>query len=154
VQAGLPANVTQVAGNCALSSDGSVRCWGPGGSGQIGNGQTNDQTTPQLVQPLGKATWIGSGGTHVCAILADQSFWCWGKDGFFSPIDYGPSPLPVSGVGKIASAACNYDNTCVIETNNTVKCWGSNLSGVQLGTNGPTGNGLSPVVIPGIPGSP
>ena len=150
-QAGLPANVIQVAGHCALSSDGSVRCWGTGGQGQIGNGQTVDQSTPQLVQQLGKATAIVSGDDHVCAILSDQSFWCWGKDGFFDPIDYGPYPLAVSGVNKVVAAAAHYSNTCVIETDNTVKCWGSNLSGYQLGTNGPSGNGLTPVVITGLP---
>jgi alpha-tubulin suppressor-like RCC1 family protein len=152
-RAGLPASITQIAGNCALSSDGGVRCWGPGAQGQIGNGLTDDQTTPQQVQLLGTATWIGSGNVHVCAILSDQSFACWGKDGFFSPIDYGPYPLPISGIGKIAAAAAGDDNTCVIETNNTVKCWGSNLSGYLLGTNGTTlSNSATPVVITGLPG--
>jgi len=151
-QTGLPANITRVDGTCALSSDGSVRCWGSGAQGQIGNGLTDDQTTPQLVQQLGKATWIGHGNHHVCAILTDQSFSCWGKDGFFDPIDYGPFPLPISGLGKVSSAAVGYDNTCVIETNDTVKCWGSNLVG-QLGDNGPTvgSNSATPVVIAGLP---
>ncbi|HKO49137.1 MAG TPA: hypothetical protein VJV79_15500 [Polyangiaceae bacterium] len=151
-RAGLPANITQIAGNCALSSDGSVRCWGPGGQGQIGNGLTDDQTIPQQVQMLGAATWIGSGNVHVCAIISDQSFSCWGKDGFFSPIDYGPYPLPISGLGKVIAAAAGGDNTCVIESNSTVKCWGSNLSGYLLGPNGPSGNALTPVRIAGLPG--
>jgi hypothetical protein len=151
-QSGLPANITQVAGNCALSSDGTVRCWGPGGSGQIGNGKTDDQVTPQQVQQLGMAIWIGAGSNHVCAILSDQSFSCWGKDGFFSAIDYGPYPLPISGVGKVAAAAAAGDNTCVIETDHSVKCWGNNLGGFLLGTNGPTmGQGTTPVVIAGLP---
>jgi alpha-tubulin suppressor-like RCC1 family protein len=129
-----------------------VRCWGSGAKGQIGNGLTDDQTTPQLVQQLGKATWIGHGTSHACALLDDQSFACWGKDGFFDPIDYGPFPLTIAGLGKVSSAAVGYDNTCVIETNNTVKCWGSNLVG-QLGSNGPAvgGNSSTPVVIAGLP---
>lgn len=150
-QSGLPANITQVTNNCALSRDGSVRCWGPGGQGQIGNGLTDDQAEPQLVEQLGQTTWIGAGNHHVCAILADQSFSCWGKDGFFDPIDYGAYPLPIAGVGKVAAAAAGFDNTCVIETDHTVKCWGSNLSGYQLGENGPSGNSATPVVIAGLP---
>jgi alpha-tubulin suppressor-like RCC1 family protein len=150
-QAGLPANITQVAGNCALSSDGSVYCWGPGAQGQIGNGQTDDQVDPQEVAQLGTAKWIGSGNHHVCAILSDQSFACWGKDGFFDPIDYGPYPLAIDGIGMVAAAAAGFDNTCVIEVDHTVKCWGSNLTGYQLGENGPSGNSATPVVITGLP---
>ncbi|MEO7035373.1 MAG: hypothetical protein ABI548_15720 [Polyangiaceae bacterium] len=150
----LPANViTQVAGSCVLSSDGSVRCWGAGAQGQLGNGLTTDQTTPQLVQQLGIAKWIGHGDHHACAILSDQSFSCWGKDGFFDSVDYGPYPLPIAGLGKVSSAAVGFANTCVIETDNTVKCWGSNLVG-QLGPNGASfvgGGSATPVVITGLP---
>lgn len=58
----------------------------------------------------------------------------------------------VPGLGKVSSADVGFDNTCVIETNNTVKCWGSNLVG-QLGSNGPTvgSNSATPVVIAGLP---
>ena len=103
-----------------------------------------------LCAPLGR--WIGSGNNHVCAILSDGSFSCWGKDGYFDAIDYGPYPVPISGVGKVAAAGAGFDNTCVIETDHTVKCWGSNLSGLQLGENGPSGNSATPVVITGLPG--
>jgi hypothetical protein len=151
-QAGLPANITQITSSCALSSDGSVRCWGPGGQGQIGNGLTDDQTTPQVVQRLGTATWIGSSNDHVCAMLLDQSFSCWGKDGFFDAVDYGPYPLPIAGLDKVTAAAVGEDNTCVIETDHSVKYWGSNLSGYQLGPNGPESNSATPITITGLPG--
>lgn len=154
--AGLPSDITQVAGNCALSSDGSVRCWGPGGKGQIGNGSTDDQTTPQQVQQLGAATLIVAGSDHVCAVLTDQSMWCWGQDGFFDAVDYGAYPLELDA-GPVVSAAANWDNTCLIEADHTVKCWGSNLSGTPLGPNGATlssGNSATPIVIPNLPGEP
>jgi len=150
-QTGLPTNVTQVAGKCALSGDGSVRCWGPGDSGQIGNGQGVDQAIPQQVAPLGKATWIGAGNVHVCALLSDQTLWCWGKDGFQSAIDYGAKPLRVDNIGKVLAAAAGDDNTCVIEADHTVRCWGSNYTH-QLGTNyKKDANSPTPIAIAGLP---
>ena len=34
---------------CALTTEGKVQCWGSGEDGQLGNGETSDQTTPVLV---------------------------------------------------------------------------------------------------------
>jgi hypothetical protein len=150
--AGLPNDIVQVAGKCARSSDGSVHCWGPGAQGQIGNGMTDDQTTPQLVQQLGSASSIASGTNHVCAALADGSLSCWGKDGFFDSVDYGAYPVSVDA-GPVASVAANNASSCLIERDNTVKCWGSNITGALLGPNG-DGDSATPVVIPNLPGEP
>ena len=38
---------------CAILDDGSVSCWGEGGSGQLGNGGTSDKTTPTPTSSLG-----------------------------------------------------------------------------------------------------
>jgi hypothetical protein len=154
--AGLPSDIIQIAGNCALSLGGVVRCWGPGGKGQIGNGLTDDQTSPQKVLQLGIATSIVSGTNHVCAVLSDQSFWCWGKDGSFDTVDYGAYPLSLDD-GPVVTAAANYGNTCLIEADHTVKCWGANLGGTPLGPNGTAyagGNAPTPIVIPNLPGEP
>ncbi len=77
--------------------------------------------------------------------------WCWGKDGFFDAVDYGAYPLSVDD-GPVVAAAAGSANTCLIEADHTVKCWGSNLSGYQLGTNGPSSNSATPIVITGLPG--
>lgn len=143
--------VSQVAGRCALLTGGSVKCWGPGGSGQIGNGSNDDQATPQLVQRLGTATHLAAGRNHACALLEDHSVSCWGKDGFFSAIDYGNLPLPISGLGEVVAVYAGGDSSCAVEVDNTVKCWGSNLGG-QLGEDR-EGNEFAPVVIHGLPGS-
>jgi cysteine-rich repeat protein len=147
--AGLTA-AEQVAGQCALLDNGTVKCMGPGGAGQIGNGSYDDQTTPQLVQQL-TASSIVAGNLHVCALVADQSLSCWGEDGFFNAIDYGNVPLTISGLDEVESVYAGSDNTCAIETDHTVKCWGSNLTG-QLGDDR-EGNEQAPVVIHGLPGS-
>jgi alpha-tubulin suppressor-like RCC1 family protein len=84
-------------------------------------------------------------------LLDDHSVSCWGKDGFFSPIDYGNLPLPISGLSEVVEVYAGGDNSCAIEADHTVKCWGSNLGG-QLGEDR-EGNEFSPVVVHGLPGS-
>ena len=133
-------------------ADGTVRCWGPGGQGQIGNGRTDDQVMPQQVAQLATATSIASGTDHVCAVLDDGSLSCWGKDGFFDSVDYGAYPVSVDA-GPVAFAAANNASSCLIERDHTVKCWGSNITGALPGPNG-DGDSATPIVIPNLPGEP
>ena len=38
--------------SCAALSDGTVKCWGAGGYGQLGNGATNNQNIPVSVSGI------------------------------------------------------------------------------------------------------
>ena len=65
---------------CALAG-GEIRCWGDCGYGQCGNG-TNDYapyagTGPSFIQ---NAVQITSGQYHSCALLADRTVACWGRN--------------------------------------------------------------------------
>ncbi len=142
-------NVSQLSTQCALTS-GKVLCWGSNGYGQVGDGTTTERSSPTPVQQLGgTVTQIASGGSHVCALMSDQSLKCWGKDGFFGPIDYGPYPLLIKGLGAVASVAAEASNTCVIQVDHTVQCWGGNLFS-QLG-NGTTDAATTPGPVLGLP---
>jgi alpha-tubulin suppressor-like RCC1 family protein len=76
-------NVTKVAAgyeaSCALRSDSSVVCWGPGWNGQIGDGAYTTRTTATPVGLTGVID-IASGGGHACALMMDKSVQCWGQD--------------------------------------------------------------------------
>lgn len=62
---------------CALPGDGSVLCWGYGGDGQLGPGNTDsigDNESPASVGPVelgaGRtATAVTAGNFHTCALL-------------------------------------------------------------------------------------
>ena len=90
---------------CAIVDDGSVRCWGYDGEGQlghgdasnIGDGATNPAGVPdQSVASAGPVEFgaghtamaISAGGRHACAILDDGSVRCWGW-GAFGQLGYG-----------------------------------------------------------------
>ncbi len=48
---------------CARLTDGTVRCWGYNGNGQLGNGTTTNSTTPVAVSGLANVAEIAAGGT-------------------------------------------------------------------------------------------
>ncbi len=86
---------------CAILDDGNMECWGFGGDGRLGYGNTNnlgDRQTPGAVGPVDlglgptglrhTAQAISAGGAHTCAILDDGSVRCWGF-GFSGQLGYG-----------------------------------------------------------------
>ncbi len=106
---------------CALLDDGSVRCWGFGGNGRLGYGNTGDvgdDETPGSVAPvdLGSdrgAVAISAGGRHTCALLDDGSIRCWGgaaegRLGYCNANDVGDDETPgsVGPVNFTGSAGC------------------------------------------------
>ena len=75
--------------SCALLADGTVRCWGRNGGGQLGDGTTREAGRLNPVQVLasgstqgsnvlGGVTQISAGGFHACALLEDETVRCWG----------------------------------------------------------------------------
>lgn len=67
--------------SCALLSDGTIWCWGKNGVGQLGNETSTNSNVP--VKVLGfpkKAVDLTSGNNFNCAVLEDNSIWCWGEN--------------------------------------------------------------------------
>ena len=63
---------------CAVLSGGTVKCWGYGYYGQVGNGFTSTQTTPVSVSGISTATYVSAGDSHTCEVLSGGSVKCWG----------------------------------------------------------------------------
>jgi len=73
---------------CARMSDGSVRCWGENGNGQLGLGHTEDigdNEVPIEAEPVGldgpvKKLARGLTPHHMCVLMEDDSVRCWGRN--------------------------------------------------------------------------
>jgi len=130
--------------SCALLDDKTVKCWGYNGNGQLGYGDTTTRyNPPDPVVNLGSsntAKTIAAGASHVCVILDNNLVKCWGYNGT-GQLGYGdttyrnapPAAAINLGPGSAAkSVVAGVGHTCVLLSNNSVKCWGTNSNG-ELG---------------------
>lgn len=124
---------------CAVQ-DGGLLCWGRNLEGQVGKGSTGaGQSTPYAVFAAGSGVVsIAGGAFHSCALKADGSVWCWGKNtdgqlglGTTSATESSPQQVLDLGTDNAQISAGGY-HTCVRRTDGTVWCWGANSFG-QLG---------------------
>ena len=70
---------TDADASCAIVG-GTVKCWGNGFYGRLGQGAPDPSSVPIDVVGLpGPATEIAIGYDHACATLADGDAWCWGR---------------------------------------------------------------------------
>ena len=67
---------------CAVLSGGTLKCWGYGEYGQLGNSSTSDQTTPVSVSNISTATSVSAGNVHSCAVISGGTVKCWGYGGY------------------------------------------------------------------------
>jgi alpha-tubulin suppressor-like RCC1 family protein len=122
---------------CALQEEGTLRCWGKNAHGQLGIGQAGaDQTRPAVIKDLRAVVSLTTGGYHSCALTANDSLFCWGKNdvGQLGVGDKALRKLPTTvqglrGVTRVDAAGAH---TCALDRQGALWCWGDNASG-QLG---------------------
>jgi len=134
---------------CALSVAGTVRCWGYGLQGGLGNGATQNSSVPVVVSGINGLTLsttakeVASGGASTCAVMVSGAVKCWGANvhgqlGNNSTVD-SSTPVVVTGLdgstpAKSATSVAVSETgfACATLVDSGVVCWGDNASG-QLG---------------------
>ena len=126
---------------CVLLSSGSIRCWGSGSYGELGYGNTDalgDDETPSSAGDVSlgnRATGVGIGYYHTCAVLTAGKVRCWGL-GSDGELGYGngsnvgddevPDAVDVVNVGEPTQQIVGGSgHTCALLTSGHVRCWGS-----------------------------
>ncbi|MFA5566515.1 MAG: hypothetical protein WDA77_11415, partial [Acidimicrobiia bacterium] len=127
---------------CGLTTDGDTYCWGNGGIGPLGNGNTNNQNTPVKVSGNHSFVSITAGYLHTCALIAAGDVYCWGWNNH-GQLGNGNTtnqlaPVKVVGNHSFVSITAGYLHTCGVTAEGDAYCWGYNAQG-QLG-NGNTTN--------------
>jgi uncharacterized repeat protein (TIGR01451 family) len=139
---------------CAVTTAGTIWCWGDNGSGQ---------TNEPAATPGNTFEQVSSGDFHSCALRTDGTATCWGDEttapalrfkqlaagGYFtcglkgdgSVACWGGSPgVPdfATAPGAIRDLSSGAAHVCAIRGNGALACWGSNsagqLNGIPAGT--------------------
>jgi alpha-tubulin suppressor-like RCC1 family protein len=138
---------------CALLGAGKVRCWGFGGTGALGYGNTNSIGDNELpasagdVNVGGEVVKLAAGGSRTCALLATGSVRCWGFGGHLpgdvrpgTALGYGNTntigddepPASAGDLnigGSVVQASANDRHTCAVLETGALRCWGEGRYG-------------------------
>ncbi|MBM4375767.1 MAG: hypothetical protein FJ095_11835 [Deltaproteobacteria bacterium] len=152
---------------CAQLDDATIKCWGSGPSGQLGQGdaqnrgdnmnEMGDNLKPIDLGTNKKLLSHFGGAGHLCAKLDDESVKCWGRNldgqlGLGDTAARGNEPnemgekLPTVDLGKgekAVSMSLGLVHTCALLSSGAVKCWGKGDDG-QLGLGDPLTRGNEP----------
>ena len=140
--------------NCAITTGGTVKCWGRNDFGQLGDGSTTDRTLPVDLQMSDfTVSLIRVGYLHSCLITDAGGAKCWGSNGMGQLGDGtgtdSPAPVSVTGLETgIQHLDSGLYHSCAVSEAGSVKCWGGNSDG-QLG-DGTYYNRFTPVEVSGL----
>jgi alpha-tubulin suppressor-like RCC1 family protein len=143
-----------VVGNCGVTTDNRVYCWGSNESGALGIGT---ETGPEhcefsdcSTRPVRIASERAFGAVaNACAITKTNAAFCWGgnSQGVIGDGTENDSPVPVRVAGGLSFRQLSRGDlhTCGVTTDNAAYCWGHNQAG-ELG-DGSTDASLRPVKV-------
>jgi alpha-tubulin suppressor-like RCC1 family protein len=133
---------------CGIRTGNTLWCWGRSAAGELGTGQTTDQSQPQqITHPTAGWTSVTAGEEHTCALRNDGTLWCWGNNssgqaGIGTTTDVARPHQVTSPAGTgWAGVAAGADQTCAVRTDGTLWCWGDNTFG-ELGIGNGTNQSL------------
>jgi Regulator of chromosome condensation (RCC1) repeat/Secretion system C-terminal sorting domain len=128
----------------AFKTNGSLWGWGNNFYGQLGNGNTNNLTTP--IQISTEFIRINSGNSHTLGIKTNGTLWAWGRNsgGQLGTGNYTNSLIPIQ-IGTDSdwlSVTAGYFSSNALKNNLTLWAWGANLG------NSSTSGSATPIPIP------
>ncbi len=144
---------------CGVTAGGAAYCWGNNSSGELGDGTTNDRTSPVAV--VGGLSFAGVtvGGEleratgHTCGVTTGGAAYCWGSNNYgklgAGTTPSSASPVAVLGGLRFSGVSAGSEHNCGVTVNNVAYCWGGNWQG-QLGT-GNVSDSSVPVKVAGQP---
>ena len=119
---------------CAVIHGGTLKCWGNGGQGRLGNGGTSRRLYPTDVHtssddsnPLSGITTVTTGSTHTCAVTNTGNVKCWGygvdgqigngEDGVY--VNSAPQDVISSSWNAIETPTPSYGKDFYVDTQTT-----------------------------------
>jgi hypothetical protein len=143
--------------SCAITSLGSIYCWGDNSAGQLGDGAVSRDAPTAVPVSLagdlgGVAVQVDAGDTHTCALDAEGTAYCWGGNddgelGIASTSDAAiPAKVDTLADRTLVEITAGARHTCAIDDEGAAWCWGDNSAG-QLGVPGQSPGTTIPVRV-------
>ncbi len=135
--------------SCLWNSAGNGKCWGLGGSGELGNGSTSNQMSSVAISGGYNWSYLDSTASTTCGVTAGNSGYCWGY-GSGGQLGIGSTTNQTSPqlvTGTWSKIVVGDEHGCGLATDNTISCWGTNTGG-ELG-DGTTTPNYNPASISG-----
>lgn len=143
---------------CARDGGGTVRCWGLGSSGQLGDGNHAVGAAAVVVKVGASVNTMDCGKTFCCAVLEGGTVKCWGLNmqgqigtGITGTTAEAPVPTAAKGVTGATAIASGDDHSCALVSAGKVMCWGDNGS-YQTGNTG-SSTQATPTLVPSFSGA-
>jgi hypothetical protein len=126
---------------CARADDGLIECWGgnPANCGSVeprnSYGRCSFPWVPTVLNGVTGAVYLGSGNSHLCAVVENGDVYCWGGngsgelsgDGSTVHVPY-TAPARIPNLGPASAVSAN-GPTCVVLRTGRVTCWGGAANG-------------------------
>lgn len=142
---------------CVLREGGLVSCWGDNDDGQLGDGTLRPRSGVVDVVGVTDVRALGAGAHFTCVVDHAGDTICWGGAGGDDALGEDSSSRledeqvefrVIEGLAAAVDVGAGEDFACVLHTNGSVSCLGSNYDG-QLG-DGTTESRSSPVRVRGL----
>ncbi|MGH7483520.1 MAG: hypothetical protein ACRELV_15320, partial [Longimicrobiales bacterium] len=152
---------TGATSTCALTTTGSLECWGTNTFGQLATGDNDDRLspTPAAAGFAFSVVEMSNGNTilsFACGIASDGSGHCWGSNNIgrlgsqaamqtctFGEL-VGPcanTPVGIALDATLTDISTGRQHACAITNEDQLYCWGSNAAG-QFGNGGTTSSSV------------
>ena len=135
-----------------IKSDGTLWAWGSNSSGNLGQNNRTEYSSPIQIPGTNWATAGSGNGGNFLAVKTDGTLWSWGNNskgqlGLNQSTGNYSSPVQVPGTTWSKVTTGREGETLATKTDGTLWSWGNNENG-ELGQNNRT-NYSSPTQIPG-----
>jgi hypothetical protein len=108
---------------CALTVEGSVKCWGNNDSGKLGVATPPSSTVPVDVLGLsGGATAISAGSAESCASITGGTVKCWGWMNWAVGFGFGLGAVDTRFSGSVTAFDSGFGGPCVVISGGAVNC--------------------------------
>ena len=113
---------------CATKKDGTVRCWGANGRGELAQAPAG-HLLPTPIGAAGEFSSVAAGPNNVCAVRKNGTLACWGTGGPMPAVGVAAqTPVTIGAATDWKTAKPGWSGACGTKTNGVLHCWATGAS--------------------------